>query len=939
MDNLIAQAEAEEAGLSTGAPPGGWTDADKVPSSGRAMPTAEDIAAKADTAKLAHVAKYNAIRKLGPGDTFTVSGKTYLVDSVDVRGLPGGTSAEVWAKGKRGGTYTLFVPALPGQMMTAISGYPGQAKNVLSSALEVEDKPGVEPKEVDLAAEQKKLRDAIAEHRAAKEARVEDTKVAHGKVYDHLRRLTAGDEIKVGGRTLEVAKVRAMVVPRGSGGFREVVEISGTTPRGSNAWVVMSKNPNTAVSYQSGRTNTRVDFKDLTLPEKSGPEVELTENATFRERAARDKKAAELEQLGKDIIAGVHTEPARPEPSGTSGPSGEHHNHEPNPPGQPAADPKPGKSKARLTAPADSPRGKGERQAKRMFEDDTYVNARKSSKRNFGEDILGSARHKALAWKNLHEALKSEDAEALFTKKFLEKEKPLSLVPLVEREPRAFLAHLYCYFSMKKFPAKPKILKLKQVMLYRLPTSTKKAMGLGDQPDREFDAMSPTEQAEKDKIYSRIQHEHYYESYMMVRDKLEAVAAKNHTDALQVAREAADSMRDGMFEMEKKYGEGSNAREYLRAMIKPLGDKRSKTSPLLKVLGFYKMIDPASARVIADAAKDGSKGEARTAAISTLVSIGAEAAKKVMEGKSVNAEFDVVETGKKRLTRKVAYVANTARKGPPSEFQDYDQAGEAIRDKYQYRGMNWGKYVPDGERDVHMKNLLDASQDMTSLLGLPPQAMSFNGKLGIAIGSRGSQAAAATYEGGEKVINLTRIDGAGSLAHEWGHAFDHLVGESLTGPIGGHLSYLTHQIAADSVHPVNMAIQALQHSEPMRKFMDRLPTAMKAAEAAGMGKMGGTGYWQSNHEVFARCFEQYVRYKLEGKGQSNSYLTGLSDAVDPEILALWPDKEETEAMTPFFDHIFKTFREGDLLHKAMGLRLRRRKSRFTISNGTALGNS
>ena len=106
-----------------------------------------------------------------------------------------------------------------------------------------------------------------------------------------------------------------------------------------------------------------------------------------------------------------------------------------------------------------------------------------------------------------------------------------------------------------------------------------------------------------------------------------------------------------------------------------------------------------------------------------------------------------------------------------------------------------------------------------------------------------------------------------------------------------------------------------------------------------MGKMGGTGYWQSNHEVFARCFEQYVRYKLEGKGQSNSYLTGLSDAVDPEILALWPDKEETEAMTPFFDHIFKTFREGDLLHKAMGLRLRRRKSRFTISIGTALGNS
>lgn len=49
-------------------------------------------------------------------------------------------------------------------------------------------------------------------------------------------------------------------------------------------------------------------------------------------------------------------------------------------------------------------------------------------------------------------------------------------------------------------------------------------------------------------------------------------------------------------------------------------------------------------------------------------------------------------------------------------------------------------------------------------------------KLAIAFGARGKGKALAHYEPARVVINLTKLKGAGSLAHEWGHAFDDFLG-------------------------------------------------------------------------------------------------------------------------------------------------------------------
>ena len=53
--------------------------------------------------------------------------------------------------------------------------------------------------------------------------------------------------------------------------------------------------------------------------------------------------------------------------------------------------------------------------------------------------------------------------------------------------------------------------------------------------------------------------------------------------------------------------------------------------------------------------------------------------------------------------------------------------------------------------------------------------------LAVAFGSRGKANALAHFESGRYVFNLSRLKGAGSLAHEWFHALDNFVGASAEG--------------------------------------------------------------------------------------------------------------------------------------------------------------
>lgn len=72
--------------------------------------------------------------------------------------------------------------------------------------------------------------------------------------------------------------------------------------------------------------------------------------------------------------------------------------------------------------------------------------------------------------------------------------------------------------------------------------------------------------------------------------------------------------------------------------------------------------------------------------------------------------------------------------------------------------------------------VFDALMDLAETVGVPPKALFLNGELALGVGADGKggkNSAAAHYDPAKGLINLTKIKGAGSAAHEWWHAVDH----------------------------------------------------------------------------------------------------------------------------------------------------------------------
>lgn len=121
-----------------------------------------------------------------------------------------------------------------------------------------------------------------------------------------------------------------------------------------------------------------------------------------------------------------------------------------------------------------------------------------------------------------------------------------------------------------------------------------------------------------------------------------------------------------------------------------------------------------------------------------------------------------------------------------------DVSPERFMETFGFRGVEFGNWVSQGrdsrERQWMLNNAYDALNDLAELLNLPPKAMSLDGTLGLAFGSRGRGQALAHYEPDSFVINITKTKGYSSLAHEWFHALDHYVIRSASNDMHNFMS-------------------------------------------------------------------------------------------------------------------------------------------------------
>lgn len=103
--------------------------------------------------------------------------------------------------------------------------------------------------------------------------------------------------------------------------------------------------------------------------------------------------------------------------------------------------------------------------------------------------------------------------------------------------------------------------------------------------------------------------------------------------------------------------------------------------------------------------------------------------------------------------------------------------GQHYLDAFGFRGGEFGNWLNQLDRQASLNMGFEALKDLATALHISDKDIAFGGTLAIAFGARGSGNAAAHYEPLRKVINLTKMNGAGSLAHEWWHALDDYLGE------------------------------------------------------------------------------------------------------------------------------------------------------------------
>ena len=139
--------------------------------------------------------------------------------------------------------------------------------------------------------------------------------------------------------------------------------------------------------------------------------------------------------------------------------------------------------------------------------------------------------------------------------------------------------------------------------------------------------------------------------------------------------------------------------------------------------------------------------------------------------------------------------------------------GNDILNNFGFKGGEFGNWVNQNERQMFLNYAQDAFTDLAQALEVDPKSLGQNNEMSIAFGARGKglTGAVAHFEPAKHVINMTRLKGAGSLAHEYGHSIDNYLSR-----VGGY--------ADDGLVTNNLRNPKL--SDNMKKAIDDVKKAL-----------------------------------------------------------------------------------------------------------------
>lgn len=208
-----------------------------------------------------------------------------------------------------------------------------------------------------------------------------------------------------------------------------------------------------------------------------------------------------------------------------------------------------------------------------------------------------------------------------------------------------------------------------------------------------------------------------------------------------------------------------------------------------------------------------------------------------------------------------------------------------------FRGVEFGNWVTQAERASLLNAAFDGFHDLAQLFGLSAEQITLDGALAFAFASRGTAGAMAHYEVLRQVINLTKKNGAGCMAHEWFHALDNWAQYRK-----GRTGFATEAYSGMSaVERAGVDLVRVIHGTEFYRRSQNL--------AAFKGN-----YWVKAIELAARGFEGVCAFLLRVNGVCSDFLVNCldldeftaKDTAHRSNLYPYPTEAEAAQLAPYY---------------------------------------
>lgn len=255
----------------------------------------------------------------------------------------------------------------------------------------------------------------------------------------------------------------------------------------------------------------------------------------------------------------------------------------------------------------------------------------------------------------------------------------------------------------------------------------------------------------------------------------------------------------------------------------------------------------------------------------------------------------------------------------PENPKKYLTNSDYFIDRFNLKFVEFGNWMNQQDRADFLFNTAVSFNDLSLALKIEVDEIGLQKNLAIAFGARGRSAASGHFEQlNSAIINLTKTKGKYSvLAHEYGHAFDNLIGLAIFGDV--------RFVSGDTTRK-NVDQEILANGNYFEKWFELFFQALyyksDGSKTAFYNRMVSldSDYWENRLEIWARYFEMYVGYRQRELAINNRFLS--RDFKTYLKLKAYPSLEEFNAALPFAEKILTT-----------GLKLLLNKSKKITSHG------